>query len=278
MSDFPVFTPARVGRATEDVALQLEAAILSGAVSPGESLPSERELQHLFGTGRGVVREALKMLRQKGMLEVRKGSRGGTYVKQIDVASVSESLALFLRQNRVAPRHVVAFRESMDRTLVLLAAVEGSSEDKAALVRGARELVRLALEPETDMHHLGELDRELNLRFARMSGNPVFEWVMSALQLGFSSQDYALYEDQEFRERTAKNWLATAIALAEGDVMRCSALVAHHYLLLRDCVDAARDRACHRGEVLACAAVGDASVLEDSRMAERFADICDPPK
>ena len=91
MNEIPLFTPARVGRASEDVALQLEAAIVGGKVAPGQSLPSERELQNVFKTGRGVIREALMMLRQKGMIEVRKGAKGGTYVKQIDVANVSRN-------------------------------------------------------------------------------------------------------------------------------------------------------------------------------------------
>ena len=49
----------RSGRASEDIALHLEAAILAGRLAPGERLPSEREMQARFGTGRGVVREAI---------------------------------------------------------------------------------------------------------------------------------------------------------------------------------------------------------------------------
>lgn len=236
--DTGIFTPAQAGRASEDVALQLEAAIIGGQVQPGESLPSERELMQLFQTGRGVIREALKVLRQKGMIEVRKGARGGAYVKQIDVANVSESLALFLRQNRIDPCHVITFRESMDQTIAALAIVNASPEDKEALLGGARTLSRIAHEPEPDQHLLGEMDRELNVRFARMSGNPVFEWVMGAMQLGFSSQDYALYAHREFRERTGRNWQQTAQSIVDGDLMRCKALIGRHYLLLRDCVQA----------------------------------------
>lgn len=37
-----IFRPAQVGRASEDVALQIEAAIMSGRIPMGERLPSER--------------------------------------------------------------------------------------------------------------------------------------------------------------------------------------------------------------------------------------------
>lgn len=236
--DCSFFTPAQAGRASEDVALQLEAAIVSGTVQPGESLPSERDLQALFQTGRGVIREALKVLRQKGMIEVRKGAKGGAFVKQIDVTNVSESLALFLRQHQINPRYVIDFRESIDRTIAALAIVNASAEEKARLVEETKQLIRLADAPEPDLCAIGEKDRELNVLFARMSGNPVFEWVMGAMQLGFSSNDYALYEDKHFREQTARNWHNTACKIAEGDLLHCTAYIGNHYLLLRDCVAA----------------------------------------
>ncbi|BBD10046.1 FadR/GntR family transcriptional regulator [Desulfovibrio ferrophilus] len=242
MIDTQTFTPAQTGRASEDVALQLEAAILSGKVLPGESLPSERELQTLFKTGRGVIREALRVLRQKGMVEVRKGAKGGTYVKHIDMSNVSESLALFLRQNKIDPQHVIAFRESMDRTLAALAIINASEDEKQALLDGTRALGELALSPDLDQHLLGEMDRELNIQFAKMSGNPVFEWVMGALQLGFSSQDYALYAHKKFREQTARNWQNTAQAIVDGDLLKCTALIGRHYLLLRECVETAHQQ------------------------------------
>ena len=68
MTKNPIFSPAQVGRAGEDIALQIEAAILGGKILPGERLPSERELQVQFHTGRGVIREALGALKQKGLI------------------------------------------------------------------------------------------------------------------------------------------------------------------------------------------------------------------
>ena len=38
------FEPVNMGRAGEEVALQIEAAILAGQLEPGDRLPSEREL------------------------------------------------------------------------------------------------------------------------------------------------------------------------------------------------------------------------------------------
>ncbi|WP_022663100.1 FadR/GntR family transcriptional regulator [Paucidesulfovibrio longus] len=228
-----LFLPARSGRASEDVALQIEAAIVGGRIAPGASLPSERVLQEQFGTGRGVIREAISALRQKGLLEVRKGAKGGAYVKQMEVSNVSESLALFLRQNHVGTQDLIEFRESVDRTITMLALTRAPQEAKDALVAGAEALEREVKCENPDFARVGEMDRELNIMLATMAGNPIFEWIMRAVQLGFSSHDYALYEDAGYAEKTVANWTETARAIAAADPLRALNSIGFHYALLR---------------------------------------------
>lgn len=231
-----LFMPVQAGRASEEVALQIEAAIVDGRLSAGERLPSEREMQSQFGTGRGVVREAIKILKQKGLLEVKKGAKGGAYVRQLDMANVSESLALFLKQHPVDPEKLIEFRETLDRTITQLAIAHAKQTEKKELLQEALRLEALLRAKEPDLLVTSELDRELNLMLARMARNPLFEWVMHALQMGFSSHDYALYEDADFRAQAAANWSDTAQAIAEGQLMRALGFIGHHYVLLRRCI------------------------------------------
>lgn len=237
MASYPMFTPARVGRAGEDVALQIEAAILERRIPPGESLPSERELQSQFQTSRGVIREAIRALKQKGLVEIRKGSKGGAYVKELEVANVSESLALFLKQHQIAPAYIAEFRESIDHTITTLAITRADDRTKQQLVEEVEKLQAIIAQPDPDMTMLGEIDRELNIRLARMTGNPIFEWIMRALQLGFSSYDYRLYEDPEFREATGANWQETARQIAANEPLRASASIGSHYTMLQRCIE-----------------------------------------
>jgi DNA-binding FadR family transcriptional regulator len=238
-----VFSPVQGGRASEDIALKLEAAILEGRLNPGERLPSEREMQGQFGTGRGVVREAIQVLKQKGLLEVRKGAKGGAYVRRLDVANVSESLALFLKQHPVGKEQLIEFRESMDRTITLLAIARATPDEKAHLLEEALRFEGLLREPEPDLAATGEQDRRLNIMLARMARNSLFEWVMQALQLGFSSHDHALYEDPRYRDRAAVNWRHTARAIADNEPLRALSHIGRHYGLLRQCVAEMRDAA-----------------------------------
>lgn len=239
-----LFTPARIGRAGEDVALQIEAAIMDEKILPGEGLPSERELQIQFQTGRGVIREAMRALKQKGLIEIRKGAKGGAYVKQIDVRNVSESLALFLKQRHIGLAHIAEFRESLDRTITTLAIARADAAEKQQLVAEVTKLQECLEQPEPDMAVLGDMDRELNIRLAKMTKNPIFEWIMQTLQIGFSSQDYALYENPHYRQKTVTNWDETARHIAANEPLRALASIGAHYALLQRCVTEAEVAAC----------------------------------
>ncbi|MEA3464695.1 MAG: GntR family transcriptional regulator [Thermodesulfobacteriota bacterium] len=237
-----IFHPVQVGRAGEDIALQIEAAILSNKIVVGERLPSERELQNQFKTGRGVIREAIKALKQKGLIEIRKGAKGGAYVKQVEVTNVSESLALFLKQHQIDPQHISEFRESLDCMITTLAIAHADVASKQELLGKTIRLNEMLVHAEnnddsSNMEVLGELDRELNIMLAQMTGNPVFEWIMRAMQLGFSSYDYTLYENPEFRRATAANWLETAQQIAAGEPLRALASIGAHYTMLNKCID-----------------------------------------
>jgi DNA-binding FadR family transcriptional regulator len=231
------FFPVTAGRASEDVALQIEAAIFDRKIKPGERLPSERELQVQFGTGRGVIREALKTLKQKSLIEIKKGSKGGAYIKEVEVSYVGESLALFIRQQSSSPRDLIEFRESMDRTITTLAISRATAEEKQGLLDKTVAFENLLRQDTPDMDVLGELDRELNIMLAKMTRNPIFEWIMQAIQLGFSSHDFTLYQRMHYRKKTITNWRNTALAIAEGEPLKALSYISYHYAMLLQLLD-----------------------------------------
>ena len=242
MNTQSIFAPVQIGRAGEDIALQLEAAILGEKILPGERLPSERELQTQFQCGRGVIREAIRALKQKGLVEIRKGAKGGAYVKNIEVANVGESLALFLKQQHVCPDDVAEFRESIDRDITILAIARASVAEKEDLVAETEKLLEFLRDENLDKDSLARQDRILNIRLAKMSKNPIFEWVMEAIQHGFSSNDYALYDDPQYCRKIAKNWNVTARRIADNDPMKALNSISAHYALLQSCIEERKAR------------------------------------
>ncbi len=231
-----LFTHPETGKAAADIAFQIESAILGRKILPGERLPSERDLQVQFGTGRGAVREALQTLKQKGLITVKKG-RSGAFVRETEVQDVSASLSLFLKQKNLRFEQLVEFRETIDRTITSLALVRADEQQRDLLLNQAVKLQKQVGEKQTPVKNIEETDRELNMLLAKMSKNPIFEWVMGAVQLGFSSYDYALYEKETFRSLTAENWVQTALHIKNRESVKALSCISHHYYLLRQCRD-----------------------------------------
>src|SRR5215475_12594500 len=85
----------REPRLSDKVAEMMLETILSRRLAVGDRLPSERELGEQFGVSRTVVREAVRALVAKGVIEVRSGS--GLRVAAVEASAVSESMSLYLR-------------------------------------------------------------------------------------------------------------------------------------------------------------------------------------
>ena len=72
------FKPIDKTSLSEEIAGQIMRLISTGDLTPGQKLPSERELRLRFGVGRSSLREALRCLTIVGVLETRAGE--GTYI------------------------------------------------------------------------------------------------------------------------------------------------------------------------------------------------------
>lgn len=232
-----MFYPVNGKGMSANIAFQIEAVIISGKLSPGEKIPSERELQNQFKTGRGVIREALRELKQKGLIETRRGGKGGTYVKRIDASDASKPLALMIKQNEIDITNLIEFRESFDRTITILAIARGEDSQVDLLMQGIGQLEDVGLCPNPSMERIRKVDRELNLLLAKMTKNPIYDWIMQTIQISLGSNDYVLYEDADFREKTIKNWRETAAAIAEREPLKALSFIGYHYVMLNRCIN-----------------------------------------
>ena len=75
----------------------LTKVIREGRILPGQKIPTESELCEQFKVSRTAVREAIKKLSARGIIEVKKGS--GAYVSEISIKNASESLNLFFEMS-----------------------------------------------------------------------------------------------------------------------------------------------------------------------------------
>ena len=94
----PVYRTVKTSRLFEQIVQQVEDSILKGQLKPGDQLPAERDLAQRFGVSRTAVREAVKTLREKGLVEAYSGR--GTFVTNGTSHSIRQSLDLMIRINQ----------------------------------------------------------------------------------------------------------------------------------------------------------------------------------
>jgi len=112
-----MFQAAKQTKVFQDVVEQIQEAIFDGRLETGQTLPAERELKGIFNISRGTLREALRVLEQKGLIEIKLGVGGGSIVKAVDIEQISESLGLLIRSQKVSLNHLAQFREDVESTI-----------------------------------------------------------------------------------------------------------------------------------------------------------------
>src|SRR2546428_14196819 len=95
-----MFGAVRAPRVYEHIVAQIERAIYEGRFAHGDKLPPERQLVREFGASRVAVREALRALEHRGLVEVRQGSAGGYFIRELDAMPVVRDLSTLFRLGR----------------------------------------------------------------------------------------------------------------------------------------------------------------------------------
>jgi GntR family transcriptional repressor for pyruvate dehydrogenase complex len=167
---------AREPRLPDKVARQLQQSILDGSLAPGDRLPTERELGDQFGVSRTVIREAVRSLVAKGLLEVRGGS--GLRVATIDVSAVRETMGMYLRVNAefdYGKLHEV--RSLLEIEIAGLAAEHATPEDLAALEKCCDDMAAAI----HDVEKVSVLDVEFHRLVAQATHNGLFVVMLDAI-------------------------------------------------------------------------------------------------
>src|SRR5215831_2000709 len=122
----------RSSRLYEQIVQQVEESIHKGALKPGDQLPPERELAEQFGVSRTAVREAVKALREKGLVEAYPGR--GTFITDGTSYSIRQSFDRMMRIGQPeASAYLVEVREILEPEIAGLAAARADAEDLASM-------------------------------------------------------------------------------------------------------------------------------------------------
>ncbi|GEK71993.1 transcriptional regulator [Halomonas halophila] len=213
--------------ATQELADRIVTAIAIGAYSPGDRLPSERDLAERQQVSRVTVRGALKIVSELGLIESRRGRDGGTFVTCKRVDEVSPHTA-----QRTLEKELPQLEDFFDyRCLVEgLVAKTAAERHDAAQARRLSELLKQFCET-SDASIAREIDEQLHDCIMEMAGNDHLaeqsRQLTARATLGFGSEPYP--EESLPRARKEHQELVKAILdRREDDAFRAAQ---HHFTL-----------------------------------------------
>lgn len=201
----------------------LRDAIVGGELAEGQALPTEPELSRRYGVSRSVVRDAIRLLIAKGLVEIRRGK--GTYVRAARGEAFAEALLLALSRNGGTALDIEEFYGLLLPGIAALSAERATGEGRTRMLRGAEEYLeafgREALTPSEDGP---ELLRGLFEAFMRellkASGNRLAELVGGILVRMRS------FRNVEGSDGVGQGGVAAFIELEERAVMGLARAVA----------------------------------------------------
>ncbi|MGV9250316.1 FadR/GntR family transcriptional regulator [Streptomyces sp. NPDC003697] len=161
----PVLRPVRAGNGFEEALEQILQVVRLELVPPGGRLPAERVLAERLGVSRVTLREVLKVLRDEGLVEARRGRYGGTFV--LPRADTGGGDAQRRRTAEVDIEDVLRFREVLEVGAAGLCAADGPVGERATRLREALRRTREAPLPD-----YRRVDTMLHLTLAELAGSP----------------------------------------------------------------------------------------------------------
>ena len=162
------FSPAVGVRTFERIVDQVESALLSGRLAPGDHLPSERMLMEQFDVSRSTVREALRVLESRGLLELRPGGRSGPRILRPTPKLLERDLTQMVRLGGSGIGDLLQLRMGLEGTACAIAAQRAAADDVVAL----REcLAVMEQEAETGGESFARADAALHQRIWAITGN-----------------------------------------------------------------------------------------------------------
>lgn len=159
----------------QKVAMQIAELIDSGELNPGDRLPAERTLAEKFKVSRSSVREAIKSLAEKNLLESRRGD--GTYIKTEKASDIAEAFTCVFAAQKKRINDIFQFRRVIEPEMAALAAeyIDDETLNRMKVIVCNQQI------EDRKGNNARDLDSLFHLEIARATGNSIFPEMMEAL-------------------------------------------------------------------------------------------------
>ncbi|MGN6665544.1 MAG: transcriptional regulator GlcC [Trinickia sp.] len=158
------------------VAERIEKLIVDGVLKEGQALPSERRLTEKLGVSRAALREGLKLLRARGIIETSHG-RGSFVARLIARERTTPMMHLLASQPRTL-YDLFEVRGVLEAESARLAALRGTPADHVLITRRYEEMTHAG---QCDAETHARLDHAFHLAICEASHNPVLVYTLQSL-------------------------------------------------------------------------------------------------
>lgn len=213
----------------ELIAEKLEAMILSDSSQVEQKLPSEQSLALSFGVSRPVIREALVLLRGRGLVTPKNGE--GSFIREPPAETLTQTLNRMVQLKNIHYSDVFAVRMNLEIMAARLAAERITLDGLEEL----RSLNRQMEKSNSDPELRAKLDIAFHAKIAEESGNPLLSvmvnslasllvpMIVKSLTLAGTGMDGVAYHER------------IIVVLEEGDPSKAADMIRGHLMLsIRD--------------------------------------------
>ncbi|HEY7415821.1 MAG TPA: FadR/GntR family transcriptional regulator [Ktedonobacteraceae bacterium] len=234
-----MYTPVQSVKVFEQVAGQIEKRILDGELRSGDRLPTERELAEQFQVSRTAVREAMKMLAQKGLVDMRPGR--GTIVIDGAHEAMQHSIGLVmkLKLGEVGGSdNLVEVREILEVEIAGLAAARATAKEIAVM----REAVNVMDESLDDADAFIAADNNFHAALAEATQNTLILILVNSIVHLLSEQRKQIFETGDGPLRGQIHHKRILESIVKHDPAAARAAMRAHLQQVREDVSASRHR------------------------------------
>ncbi len=157
---------------------EIEKSIRSKTYDVGQKLPTENEYCNTFSVSRTVVREALKSLKARGLIEIKKGS--GVYVAELSKKSALDPINLYfeMSEDKDLVKNTISTRQAFEPEIASLAAKNRTLEHLSKLEQNLQQLINC---PINDVKQETEIDADFHSLISVAANNPVILLIMTPI-------------------------------------------------------------------------------------------------
>ncbi|SIN91771.1 FadR/GntR family transcriptional regulator [Halodesulfovibrio marinisediminis] len=192
----------------EQVVLRIQEMLRTGTLTVGDKLPPERDLASTFQVSRSSIREAIRSLQEKGIVESRRGN--GTFV--VNTGDILEPLAEAVTEQRIYLLQIMEFRQAIEPAMAGLAARNATPEQLKEIAAIMKEKA-----PEPPEGDPWEKDIRFHCAIAKASGNPLFEQALLNASTALEETRQAPLQTPERRAQSCSMHKEIFSAIVAGD-------------------------------------------------------------